>query len=351
MAQVNSSDVFPHIRKITTGANGDLEETLSEPALKASATLNTEISVEAKNTGAEGNLISVEIVDFFGGGANSIDVNGNAIQVRLKDTIAGAVGGTPSTLNYNGSFDISTIANGPSDLEFTVVDNVTTSSNLDEVKVDNTDGDIRVCLVNDISQYNNGEIRDLLTLTTTSWYASISALITVGALAGNGLGSAITFTGDLDNGTADTGQTATLQDIVDLLNTTSLVDASVSAGNENSLPSVEGPVSLEDGQSPIASDLDSHAEYILFKVGDIHSMEGGVSTEFNDARKVTWGILEQYAQYVLGQSVESQPENFLLARGNPTLVIDAAGTRIRQVYTIQAFYATGDFDLEDETAV
>ena len=63
------------------------------------------------------------------------------------------------------------------------------------------------------------------------------------------------------------------------------------------------------------------------------------------------GVLDTYTSHVTGLSVENQPENFIVSRGNPALVIDGAGTRIRQAYSVQAFYATGDFDLEDETSV
>ena len=74
MAQVNSSDVFPSIRTISTDSVGDLQEVTSVPAIKAKKEISSDISLEAVEFGAVGNGISVEVVENFGGSANSIDV-------------------------------------------------------------------------------------------------------------------------------------------------------------------------------------------------------------------------------------------------------------------------------------
>ena len=127
------------------------------------------------------------------------------------------------------------------------------------------------------------------------------------------------------------------------------VDASaivVATGGSSILPTV-GTVSFTGGTAAVASDLDFSSKYVCLKIDEVHSL---LESEAGDARKVLWGILETYTQYVLGQSVDSQPENFIVARGNPTLVIDQSGTRLRQTYTANAFYAVGDLDLESETA-
>ena len=255
----------------------------------------------------------------------------------------------PSVINYNSSFDVSSVAVGVTTIDFTVVSNLGGSN--DEVKVDAADNDIRVCLKDPIASYTNADIHTLLTDTLTSWYADLSSIVSIGSLS-NGGDPAATFAGTLDNGTPNVNQSATLRQVVDLINNDSdasaLVSASVSTAKEGDLPSLVSTTLLENGADPTVADLDPSSEYVLFKIGDIHSL---LNSETNDARKVTWGVLETYAQYVLGQSAENQPENFLLNRGNPTLVIDGAGTRIRQVYTTQSFYATGDFDLESETSV
>lgn len=351
MAQVNSSDVFPSLRTISTDAIGDLQEITSVAEIKASKVLSSDINVTAKLDGALGNDVSVALVDNFGGGSNSIDVSGNAIEVRLKDTLAAASGGTNSVLNYNSAFDITSVAIGPTTIDVTVVDNVSTSSGSNEVKINATDSDISVCLVNDITTYTNGDIHTLLTSSTTAWKASLDALVTVGSLS-NGSAQASEFADTLDSGTPNVNQSATIQQVVDLINNdadaSALVTASVIGGGAGNLPSTFSATNLENGADATVADLEPNSEYVMFKINDIHSL---LSTETNDARKVTWGVLESYAQFVLGQSAENQPENFILTRGNPTLVIDGAGTRIRQVYSIQSFYATGDFDLEDETSV
>lgn len=351
MAQVNSSDVFPSIRTISTDSVGDLQEVTSVPAIQASKVVSTDITLSAVQFGASGNDISVAVVENFGGSANSIDVNGNAIEVRLKDTITAASGGTPSTIDYNSAFTMTTLSNGSTNLDLVVVDNITSNtSGQDEVKFSASDNDITICLVNDISTYTNQDIYDLLTDSTLAWYATIQGLFTVGSLS-NGAVGAIEFSGTFDNGTPDVNQSATLKDIVDLINNdadaSALVTASVAVANEGNVPVAFSATSLEDGADATVADLAPSSTYVMFNINDIYSL---LDTETNDARKITWGILESYAQYILGQSSENQPENFVLTRGNPTLVIDGSGTRIRQVYSIQSFYATGAFDLEDETS-
>jgi hypothetical protein len=352
MAQVNSADVFPSLRTISTDSVGELQEITSVPALRAGGVLSTDIVLNAVNLGADANNIVVSIVENFGGASNSIAINGSAIEVRLKEALTPASGGTPSTLDYNGAFTLTTLNNGGTNIDFHVVDNIATTSGSDEVKINASDDDVSVCLVGDITTYSNQDIRNLLTDTTTAWYAGLQSIFIVGdMISGEDTAQAIEFSSTFSNGTVDVNQSATLQDIVDLISGSSeasaLVTASVASEKASDLPSVDSE-QLDGGSDATIADLEANSQYVLLKIDEIHGL---TADETNDARKVTWGVIEQYAQYILGQSVENQPENFILTRGNPTLVIDGAGTRIRQVYSIQSFYATGDFDLEDETSV
>ena len=352
MAQVNSAEVFPSLRTISTDSVGDLQEITSVPALRATGVLSTDILLSAVNLGADANNIVVSIVENFGGSANSIAVNGNAIEVRLQDALTAASGGTPSTLDYNGAFTLTTLNNGGTNIDFHVVDNIVTTSGQDEVKINASDDDVSVCLIGDITTYTNQDIRDLLTDSTTAWYAGLQNIFIVGDMGvGQETEQAIEFSSTFSNGTVDVNQSASLQDVVSLISgnaeASALVSVSVDSAKAGDLPSVSSE-QLEGGFNPTFADLEADSQYVLLKIDEIHGL---TADETNDARKVTWGVIEQYAQYVLGQSAENQPENFILTRGNPTLVIDGAGTRIRQVYSIQSFYATGDFDLEEETSV
>jgi hypothetical protein len=119
-----------------------------------------------------------------------------------------------------------------------------------------------------------------------------------------------------------------------------------SGGSSANLPTNKSATSLSGGNDAIESTLDFNSEYLVVKVNELHSL---LSSEIQDARKIVWGLIESYSQHVLGLAVQDQPENFIASRGNPTLVIDQAGTRIRQNYTFQAFYEVSDLDLENET--
>jgi hypothetical protein len=351
MAQVNSSNIFPSIRSISTDSVGDLQEITSSPEAKASRSVyaSDSVTLTARNAGIAGNDISLEVVDDTGlNSGNNVVVTGNKIKVCFSDAFASATGGTKSFVNYNNAFDVSDLDDGASTVQFSVVDNVVNASGNDEVKVSATDSDISVCLSNDATTYTNADIHDLLTDNTRSWYNDINAVVTIGSLSSGG-DPIETGVFDLVGGADPVGQTATKSDIVTLINGNPSASALVVAsGGGASLPSIVAEINLENGNDAIFADLAPQSDYLMIKVSDIHSL---LPSEVGDGRKIFWGVLESYAQYVLGLSAESKPENLVLTRGNPTLVIDSAGTRIRQSYSIQSFYATGDFDLEDETSV
>jgi len=363
MAQVPTSEVYPSLVNLTTNDQGDLNEVIGSPSSKASLDIYTgdpatKVSIEAVEAGAAGNDLQIEVIDNNGGSDRAdYDATANKITVSFRDAFVAAFGGTRSSGTYNGSFTITAknIGTYGDDIQFSVIDNVVDVSQ-NEVKVNATDGDIAVCLTDDISTgnggagYTNQDIYDLLTDNLTSWYASLNSLVDIGAVAtGTEATQAVNSQFSLAGGSEPAGQNPSngIQAIVNLINNTAETSALVVAsGGNTSVPSSVSATNLSGGADLVPSTLDFNSSYLCVKVSDVHSL---LDSEVNDARKIVWGMLETYVQHVSGQSVEQQPENFLTTRGNPVLVIDQAGTRLRQTYTINAFYEVGDLDLEDET--
>lgn len=465
MAQVTSQSVFPSIRHISTSANGDLQEVVASVPTFAELTYQGSsdgpVLIKAQQSGLSGNDIRIQILDNQGG-SDRVEVDGNDISVKFADAFAYAVAGTPASVVYNSYLKVEDKEDGVSSVQFSVIDNVISSSatpavkasatsggltfeadtagaagnniqvtltessgsgsdvitvtgsgtsgdpyiitlaldglagdtdtaaieaalngdsnvsplitvsggdplvagttfstqlsggadaNLgsDEVKIHPTDGDISVCLTGDYTSYTNVDIYNLLTDVNASWFTALDTDYTITKEVGaNDAGAIITGVFDLSGGADASLQTAVTQDIVTLLNDNQFSSQLVvaSGGSATNLPEVVTDfVNLAGATATVIADLEGETDYILIKRDEIHDL---ASDEFSDARKVTWGILESYAQHALGLSAESQPTNFILARGNPTLVLDEAGTRIRQTYTINAFYAVDKFDLENE---
>ena len=206
-----------------------------------------------------------------------------------------------------------------------------------------------------IDNYTNNEIYTLLNDATAVWASNFSGAdkkfnlsITDATESGS---VAINGSFDLVGGSDPSGQTGTLTDIKNLIEDNAEASALLTvvlSGDTNTLPVVLSETALGSGVSATISDLDPNSQYIMIKRDDIYELEEG---ESGDARKIVWGVLDKYTSHVQGLSAEQLPENFIATRGNPALLIDGAGSRIRQAYSIQAFYATGDWDLEDETSV
>ena len=348
----------------------DVDNGFEQAGSEASGTLGG-VALEAVTVGVAGGNITLAIIDDAGTGvgANQVSVNnGTDIVINLQDlasngdttkdiedlingdaTASGLVlasGGDTTLAQALAEAAISTAGDFVAGVDFV--------SDQDIVKIAASDSDINVCLHRDISNYTNNDIRALLTDSTSSWFASLDALVSVVVSNAGGAGSgAVTGTFDFTGGADPANQSNTINDIISLINgnadASALVTASLeNAGNGGNLPSLVASVNLEQGKAAIVADLEPSSEFVCIKIDDIHSLKSG---EIDDGRKLFWGVLESYTQVATGLSAESQPENLLVTRGNPTLVIDGAGTRIRQVYSIQSFYATGDFDLEDETSV
>jgi hypothetical protein len=357
MAQVNTSDVFPSLVSLTTDATGELGEVVGSPATTASLDLygDGDITITANQSGASGSDLSVSVVDNQGG-TDQVQIFGNEIRVMFRDSIVAASGGTAAFYEYNSAFTITSNTVGANSvIDFSVIDNVAGLTQ-NEVKINASDGDIAVCLFDDLATgnggggYTNQDIYDLLTDNLTSWYASLNSLVTVGSIDPvEATNAAINVSDTLSGGVDPTGQYPSNGSlaIVNLINADEEASALVTAtGGSSTLPSTIVAQSLTGGVDAIPSTLDFNSEYLCLKVSEIHSL---LNSEIGDARKIIWGMIETYSQHVLGLAVQDQPENFIASRGNPTLVIDQAGTRIRQNYTFQAFYEVSNLDLEAET--
>lgn len=350
-----SSIQFSVIDNVDTGT--------ATPAEIAKLTRGDNLVFTAVNAGVAGNSITIEITD-NSGAADAVSVTASAIKVDLDTAITDYTTQDVQTL-INADVPASALVavTGGDAAETATITGTGAESLLggadaslgdDIVKVHPTDNDISVCLVDDYNTYDNDDIYALLTDATKAWTASVASVVTVTQSAPSAV-AAITGSFDLAGGSDPSGQTAITTDIVDLITASEEASALVTAtgGSGVRLPQALAKTSLAGGVDATTSDLDADSEYIMIKKSDIHELEdrSDGSSEVDDARKIVWGVLDTYTSHVLGLSAEQQPENFLINRGQPALVIDGAGTRIRQAYSVQAFYATGDFDLEDETSV
>jgi hypothetical protein len=284
------------------------------------------------------------------GGVISVDLELAADQSSIQDIV--------DLLNANLGADFTaTVTSGANDVATVSVASAFTggADDEDQVKIHAADSDISVCLVQNINNYTNNEIYTLLNDGTASWSSSFTGNTAKFSLAitnaPNNASPAINGSFDLVGGSDPSGQTGTLTVIKTLIDgsedASALVNVTLS-GNATTLPVVLSETVLDGGLDATISDLDPNSQYIMIKRDDIYELEEG---ESGDARKIVWGVLDKYTSHVSGLSAEQLPENFVATRGNPALLIDNAGTRIRQAYSVQAFYATGDWDLEDETSV
>jgi hypothetical protein len=349
-----SSIQFSVIDNVDTGT--------ATPSESAELTRSDNLTFTAVTAGVAGNNITIEITE-SNGAADAVSVTASAIKVDLDTAIGDYVTQDIQDLISNdptASALISVTGGDASEAAaitsgaVSLIGGADASLGDDIVKVHPTDNDISVCLVDDYGNYDNDAIFTLLTDATKAWTASVSAVVTVSQSGASSV-AAITGSFDLTGGSDPSGQTATTDEIVSLLTASEAASALVVAtgGSSTRLPQVLAKSPLTGGVDATTSDLDADSEYIMIKKSDIHELEDRTdgSSEVDDARKIVWGVLDTYTSHVTGLSVEQQPENFLINRGQPALVIDGSGTRIRQAYSVQAFYATGDFDLEDETSV
>ena len=296
------------------------------------------------------------------GAADAVSINAGAISVDLQNAASGStiqeivnlLNGDPT---FSQEFTAAVVSNngGNQGSVFTAVSFTGGQDDQDEVKIHPADSDISVCLTGNIGAYDNAAVYNLITDATASWASSFSggsAIFDVAITdAAQNASPAISGSFDLSGGSDPSGQTGSLSEIKTLIEANAEANALVSVvigGNGGVLPVIMNETQLSGGLDATISDLDPNSKYIMIKRDDIYELEVG---EYGDARKIVWGVLDAYTSHVTGLSVEQQPENFVVSRGNPALVIDQAGTRVRQAYSVQAFYASGDWDLEDETSV
>ena len=85
MADIAVNSVFPTAKFISTDANGDIQEITSVDAVASSADIDG-LTFTAKNVGASGNSLSVEIIDGVGSGGIAYSNNGDAFTISLELT-------------------------------------------------------------------------------------------------------------------------------------------------------------------------------------------------------------------------------------------------------------------------
>jgi len=79
------TDLLPSAKFLETDASGDINEVLATSASTASLTLDG-ILFTAEEAGADGNDISIEIIDSVGSGGVDISNSGNAITISLQES-------------------------------------------------------------------------------------------------------------------------------------------------------------------------------------------------------------------------------------------------------------------------
>jgi hypothetical protein len=350
------------ISRVATGAGSVqfhvIDEVDNGYATVASA-VTTDVTFTKNVAGASSHTIQLT----EGNGApDAVSIVGNDITIALQNLAASSTSNDIITLFNNsalGADFTATLNAGKTGGEAQAVIAQTSftggADDQDEVKIHAVDDDISVCLVDNISNYTNAQIFALITDGTKAWATNFSGAtakfgLTVTNAATNA-SLAINGSFSLTGGADASGQTGTLLKIKELIDGSTEASELVTitlTGDNTTLPTALGETAFSGGLDATVSDLDPNSQYIMIKRDDIYELEAG---ESSDARKIVWGVLDKYTSHVTGLSVEQQPENFVVTRGTPALIIDNAGTRVRQAYSVQAFYATGDWDLENETSV
>lgn len=345
MAQVNTSDAFPSVKLLSTDSQGELGEVTQTDATYSSVTILSDVVITAKTAGALDPALSIQVSDAQGG-TDVVEYNNGAIHVKYADAFTANAPATSDEVNYNGAFDVTAVQAGDLGvLQLIVTDN---NGGSDEVKLLSGDNDISVCLSQDIANYTNQDIYDLLTDSANAGYNSgITSVATFGALT-NGASLAVTGVFSLTGGTDASGAIPAqgTAGIVALINGSSNVNQIVEAtGGSAAVPSAVSQTSFDAGLDGTTADLDPSSDYLCIKLSDIHSM---TNTETDDARKLVWGMLESYYDHVSGLPVADQPSNFVVAKGNLALINEGGVNKLRHTYTANAFYSIGSQDLDSE---
>lgn len=344
MATVNTSTLFPSAKFITTSATGELGEVNSSPETSGSIT-HDGFTLTLNASGVQSPVPSLTVVEDATATGLEFEISGSDITLKAQ-TIAStpAVSATKDSLSLDGiTYDSEVL--GDTGLKLTFVEsgasdgiayNSTTkviTITLDDTVLNKTQGDI-----SNIYAVAGGAIKDLIDITITNPATSLTSASQV---------TDEDFTGGNDEvpevpattiasytqsqvETAFAGADASLQ---------ALCTLSIADGGAN-LSSVKSRTEF-NGADAVNADLDANADYILIKRTDLHDLS---VTEQNDGRKFLWGILHQ-AESILN-ALSSKPENFTLAKGNPTSV--NSGTALRQTYTANATYGIANLDLKDE---
>ena len=85
MADISVNSVFPNSKFLVTDSNGDVQEVSGQNATSASADIDG-LTFTAKTAGANGNNLSVQIIDNVGSGNVTYNNNGDLFVISMELT-------------------------------------------------------------------------------------------------------------------------------------------------------------------------------------------------------------------------------------------------------------------------
>ena len=120
MADISVSSVFPSAKFLLTDSKGDIQEISGEDATASSADIDG-LTFTAKTAGANGDNLSVEIIDNVGSGGMAYSNNGDAYTISLEESADQySLSGLKNDISTNASqafldaFDITYTSTGTS---------------------------------------------------------------------------------------------------------------------------------------------------------------------------------------------------------------------------------------------
>ena len=333
MPDITTAELFPSAKFIATDNKGDLQEVTGVEAAKAKL-IHSGVTFEAKNTGAAGNAISVEIAGNAGiTGAIQVTKTGAAILIETPTAAA-----TKAEF-VNGGLTLRAKAAGVAgnSLKVRLQDNQSVTG----VEVTEASGHLTIKLQNGFATYTQNEIATAVTAASLSDFDLIisngatnltGVFATYQNLAG---GQNAVYASNYTQGEIKTAVDAAGVAITDSIE----VQVAVSGSN---LSGALAATALAGGQDEVTPDLDTNAKYLLLKESDLYDFE---SSEATDGRKVFWGILHNASE--VWASKASQPDSLKIARS--AVASTDGGAALRQIYTITAKYAISGLDLKAES--
>ena len=125
MADISVNSVFPNSKFLVTDSNGDVQEVSGQNATSASADIDG-LTFTAKTAGANGNNLSVQIIDNVGSGGVAYTNTGDAFLISMELTADNYTltaikthYGNHAPSEFTDVFDVSYTATGTSSNTFT----------------------------------------------------------------------------------------------------------------------------------------------------------------------------------------------------------------------------------------